>query len=1141
MLIFSTLLLVSFQNCGQAFEAIEQAELASRSSTSLGSTTTKINQPAANSPSQGTFTLRGSCAPSFSVEVSGDIVPMASLPCVNGQFAAALVLSSGDGAKNVIVKQLDSQGNEVVDSRSFIKDTTPPNTDLVNIQNGAFVKGSVVVSGICETGLPVTVGAGTTMQTMSCQSGMFSGTLSLSSLGDGALSLQVSQTDLVGLTTSRQRNITKDTLAPQITITAPGTATPVVSPLALSGSCETGSDVVLSGTGVASSLTVACVSGAFSAPLNLLTGAGSRQVVATQTDAAGNAGSSTKTYQAQVPTVPPLPIAITAPAANTAAKDGVTISGTCQAGITVEISGAGVQTTTATCSGGSFSKAISFSAGDGAKLVTVKQTNSTTTATGTDSRSFMRDTVAPALTIAMPAANASAKTSLTLTGACETGLAVNFAGSGVAATSSVSCVSGAYTSLITLSAGDGAKQVTVTQTDAVGNGTTQTRSFTKDNTAPIITIVSPAANTSAATGLTITGACETGLNVVASGTGLMSPVTVSCLANAYSVDVVFSANDGSKSVDLSQTDAADNKSSVSRSFVRTTPVVIDGAPLYANNCAGCHGPLATSTKLGRTATQITNAIASVPLMNSNSNLRALSAAQIQAISKALDNSVMAPADSVYTKVSVRRLSRAEYDASVASLLGDTTNPARGGGVTEDAMAPYDNDPALQVSSAPLIEGYELMATDIANRLTADTVRRASVVSCQPASTTDQACLSQFIKKFTRLAFRRPVTDAEVQSYVAFALPFATSENSFYGAVNAHLRMVLQHPEFIFRIEGKGATGTSYKLNAYEIATRLSFFILGATPDASLLDSADKGELNTPAGVKTVATKMLSDARAVARFDRFHAMWLGFEKLPHASTLTNAMRAETQALMKKVIFDDNASWYNMLQANQTYIDDTMASYYGLTPSGQAGSHWISYGSSGRQGLLSQGSFLSVAGKFGDTSPTQRGKLIRMRLMCQTIPPPPPTVNVDSAPVSDDGSKCKYDRYASHRQSGTSCAACHQMMDPIGFGLENFDQFGKYRLTDNGLPNCTIAGLGELDGIGTFRGPAQLSDLLVSSQQIEGCLVQQVYHFALGVVPTSSDDVGNTKVLATSFRSKDHRLKDLILDLVSSNAFLGRISE
>lgn len=490
------------------------------------------------------------------------------------------------------------------------------------------------------------------------------------------------------------------------------------------------------------------------------------------------------------------------------------------------------------------------------------------------------------------------------------------------------------------------------------------------------------------------------------------------------------------------------------------------------------------------------------------------------------------------EMGARRLSRNEYDNTVRDLLGDDTRPGTKY-LPEDIVDPFDNDFRGQQPSKVLIDALEASANDIAVRLVADPVRRAEVVGCEPTGADDAGCMTSFIEHFGRLAVRRPLSAEEVGLYLALAQTFALDQGDFYQGVEVVLRAMLQTPEFVYRIERGTPTATPgvFRLDDFEVATRLAYFLWGSAPNDELLEFAEAGELGTPEAVAAVAEWMLSEDRARARVDRFHAMWLGYFQLPHQADVTASMREESRALIERVIFDEHSAWQELFTADGTYINQTLADLYGLpAPAGDEFA-WVDYGDSGRQGLLSHGSFLSVAGKFGDTSPTQRGKLIRNRLLCQVIPPPPPDVNVDEPPSSPD-SDCKWDAYAAHRELA-GCKGCHDLMDPVGFGLENYDQLGRWRETDVDHPECVIAGEGTIDG-DAFSGPAGLADYLVTGEQLEICIVRQVYRFAMGH-EVLTEDVAFVDQLDQSFAAADYRFDRLMLDLVSDEAFLYRREE
>jgi len=196
--------------------------------------------------------------------------------------------------------------------------------------------------------------------------------------------------------------------------------------------------------------------------------------------------------------------------------------------------------------------------------------------------------------------------------------------------------------------------------------------------------------------------------------------------------------------------------------------------------------------------------------------------------------------------------------------------------------------------------------------------------------------------------------------------------------------------------------------------------------------------------------------------------------------------------------------------------------------------VAYGSSPRRGILSHGTLLAAGAKFDDTSPTLRGVFVRNRLLCQTIPPPPPTVAVDEPPPAT-GSPCKVDRYAAHRAG--NCAGCHNQTDPIGFGLENYDRTGAYRAAERDNPQCTISGDGEVAGLGTFNGPAELAALIAGSGSLESCVVMQLYRMALGRRETAGD-MSTLSKLTDGFKQGGRAFDKLLVDMIADPAFIHR---
>jgi Protein of unknown function (DUF1592)/Protein of unknown function (DUF1588)/Protein of unknown function (DUF1595)/Protein of unknown function (DUF1585)/Protein of unknown function (DUF1587) len=502
-------------------------------------------------------------------------------------------------------------------------------------------------------------------------------------------------------------------------------------------------------------------------------------------------------------------------------------------------------------------------------------------------------------------------------------------------------------------------------------------------------------------------------------------------------------------------------------------------------------------------------------------------------SDAADGGTVQTGPYVASASEARRLSRTELDNTLRDLLGDSTAPASKM-LSEDRFTPFDNDYTTQRASGALVDSLELLARAVATRALANTTQRSQVVPCMPASNGDQACFERTVRELLPRAFRRPVTDAEVDAYLPL-LDYATEDNpdvphDFYTAVELLLRSVLQDPEFLYRIE----RGTD--LDDHAIASRLSYLLWATMPDAQLFAEAKAGRLTDASSRRQIASRMLKDARAKQQLRRFHAMWLGYRAIPQSAELAAAFQRETSALIDRVVFDQPESYLNVFTKNETYLDDALAAHYGL-PRPAGGEGWVAYGDSGRAGILSHGSVLAAFSKFSDTSPTQRGIFVRTRLLCETLKPPPPDVMADQPPSGNDDAICKYDRYKAHRTS-VSCASCHALTDGIGFGLENYDIAGRFRTHDDGQPECEIAGEGTLVGIGDFSGPAELGALLVDEGLVEPCIVQQVFQFAIGR-PPEGNELDAIQALTTTFAGADHDFQALLLSIIESDAFARRL--
>jgi hypothetical protein len=486
----------------------------------------------------------------------------------------------------------------------------------------------------------------------------------------------------------------------------------------------------------------------------------------------------------------------------------------------------------------------------------------------------------------------------------------------------------------------------------------------------------------------------------------------------------------------------------------------------------------------------------------------------------------------------RRLSQAELNNVLRDTFADTANAATTF-LREDEYAPYDNDYTLQDPSQELVDSMQVLAEDVATRVLADPMKRAQLVPCTPTGPGDAACFKQVIQTIGRRALRRTLADDEVAGYMTLQ-SYATQTDpnvmtDFYTAVALLIEALLQDPEVLYRIEAGAPTQTNgiVQLTPNEIATRMSFLLWGSGPDDALLDAADQGSLMAADERRAAAQRMLTDDRAKAQLHRFHSMWLGYRVIPHPATLDAEYNTETTALIDRVVFTEKRPYTDLFSIGETYVDNTLADLYQI-PHPATSPGWVQYpADSQRAGILSQGSVLSAFSKFTDTSPTQRGILVRTRLMCLPALHPPPTVNVDIPPGQGGTAVCKKDRYAEHEQN-PGCSGCHSQMDPIGFGLERFDFMGAPRTHDDGHPECPLDGQGVLPGMGPFSGPAQLSQMLLSANMIQSCAVKQYLTYAVGRQLDDSEGPFADS-LASGFQMKSYDFSELMMEYVTNEAF------
>jgi len=551
------------------------------------------SSPTANTEAKTSLTITGTCESGLPVVINGAGAGATDASCSGGTFSQSVNFSAGDGSKTIDLTQTDGVGNSTTVSRVFLRDNVAPALNTTSPGAGSLHVNSLTLSGTCESGAGDVTISGTGVafsSSTSCTTNTFSTSVGLSA-GDGSKVLNASQTDNAGNTGSAALTVIRDATAPALTVTSPAENSPFKYGTSISGTCESGLTVTLGGD-ITSGQSVSCSSGTFSAVVTFSAGDGTKTLSLAQTDPAGNVG--TLSYDLVRDSLQP-ELSISSPSVNARAQTGVTITGVCLSGYDVDISGTGIAAPiAASCASGSFSQAVTFTAGEGTKAVTVEQTDGAMNTT-TVNRDFVRDNTSPSVSFTSPAASSATDAGVTVNGTCETGSGnITLTSAALASSTTATCTAGAFTKILTLIPPDGTITVSATQTDEAGNVGNGSLSLALDTTAPLLLLVTPTDGDSAQTSLTLNGTCETGLIVSATGVGISGTPSTICASASFTLNLSLSAGEGTKAVTLTETDAVGNTSTLNLDFTRdnTAPTFTQttlAATVYSNTNTVTYG------------------------------------------------------------------------------------------------------------------------------------------------------------------------------------------------------------------------------------------------------------------------------------------------------------------------------------------------------------------------------------------------------------------------------------------------------------------------------------------------------------------------------------------------------------------------
>ena len=488
---------------------------------------------------------------------------------------------------------------------------------------------------------------------------------------------------------------------------------------------------------------------------------------------------------------------------------------------------------------------------------------------------------------------------------------------------------------------------------------------------------------------------------------------------------------------------------------------------------------------------------------------------------------------------LRRLTEAQLNATLQDLFRDPTVPQATFfadspvlGFTADANALVVQD----LTAQQLMDFGDQVATWVDTHPT-------SVASC---TTTDTTCVQSIVGGFGKRAFRAPLTATQLQAYTSLF----QAQGDFADGLHTLVQAMLQSPYFLYRQElGTPNSSGQFDLTPYEIASSLSYLLIGSMPDDALIAAADAGQLATPAQLDAQAARLLQDPRSQKAVADFMTGWLGLDRVltivkdssvygALTDSLRTSMYNETRALLVDS-FTSGGTFAGALTANYSFLDSSLAQYYGVAGGGATATKTTLPAGTRDAGLLAHGSIVSGYADANISSPVLRGKMVRMRLLCQALPPPPGNLATALAPAS--GVQTTRQHFEAH-DTMQPCAGCHTYLDPVGFGFEGYDGIGRRRTTDNGLPVDTSGTLKSMSGGSdlSFAGLSDLSSYLASDPDVEICMTRYWTYYAFG--QTSWPQNGCTEdAIAGEAAGKGNTLQSVLMAILHAPHFISRVQD
>lgn len=566
----------------------------------------------------------------------------------------------------------------------------------------------------------------------------------------------------------------------------------------------------------------------------------------------------------------------------------------------------------------------------------------------------------------------------------------------------------------------------------------------------------------------------------------------------------------------------------------------DGYKLYSTNCAGCHGEISATKIYNPSVDSITlninnqTAMMGLKSFMTKEYISAVSAAIVESRSVAAQ---CATAPDVGF-VNIQRMNKKEFDNTLTDLLGIATKYSVD--FPPDSVTNgFDNNAQALVITADLANKIYTAAESAMGEVFGNQNLKNRIYTCDPQVST---CVQSTLQSFLPRVFRRPIDSEELTRYTNLVNAVKNKGETGEFALRVALTAAIASPHFLYRIPvmSNPSPTTVVTLGAYQLASRLSYFLWSTMPDTELFNAAANGSLLRNDQLTLQVKRMLASTKASALVDNFASPWVGLGKVGRVTpdrtlypTFNETLRADLMSETKFFLsdmFKRDASFFEMLTAKHTFLNDRLASHYGISGITGANFQKVNITDGKRMGLLTHGSMMAVGANQYYSSIVKRGNLVLSNVLC--APPPPPPAGTSTTITEEQiVEKTRRDILAQHREN-PACFSCHIQIDPIGLGFENFDPLGRFQTVDE--KNRPLNPASTMPNGKSFTNAVGMINLVSEDPRFKSCVAEKILIYSLGRNVESYDRCTINRI-GQSTVDPNKPISSTIIEMVLSDPF------